>query len=236
MMDFELSFKRNPTYMEILEHTDAFGGNRYLDQIKTEFGNFYNNNKTTLIELCKKNDTYGKPILSKIDGISTSASNFRYIYHSLLILTNIKNNKLNNVDLIEIGGGYGGLCFFINNIAHLFGINIKSYTIFDIKEVTILQKRYLKLLDLDINTFHIDDEWTLNANSYLISNYAFSEIPSDLQKEYSNKIINKYVNYGFLVWNFIPVYNFIENKRLVIEDERPNENVTFSKFVYIYPI
>ena len=43
MMDFELSFKRNPTYIEILEHTDIFGANRYLAQINTEFGNFYNN-------------------------------------------------------------------------------------------------------------------------------------------------------------------------------------------------
>lgn len=53
MMDFELSFKRNPTYMEILEHTDTFGANRYLTQINTEFGNFYNNNKPALVELCQ---------------------------------------------------------------------------------------------------------------------------------------------------------------------------------------
>jgi hypothetical protein len=233
MMDFELSFKSNKTYQTILEHTDIFNGIEYLDCIKNEFGNIYSNNKDFLIELCVKNDKYGKSIKSNIPSFtSCSPSNLRYIYHSLLILTNIKNNKLYDTDIVEIGGGYGGLCFFIHNLAKIFNITIKSYSIFDIKEASILQKRYLKLLDLDVNTYHINDKWELHKNSYLISNYAFSEIPRILQEEYTSKILNNYINHGFLVWNFIPVYNFIKDKRLHIEDERPNDG---RKFVYVYP-
>ena len=102
------------------------------------------------------------------------------------------------------------------------------------KEVTILQKRYLTLHNIDVNTYHIDDEWQLNQNSYLISNYAFSEIPKDLQVQYTEKVLNKYIGSGFLIWNFIPIYDFIQNKKITIENERPaDENK--NKFVYITP-
>lgn len=233
MMDFELSFKSNKIYQEILEHTDKFSALNYLNQIKKEFNTLYSSNKDFLIDLCLKNDKYGKPNMMLInDFCICSPSNLRYIYHSFVILSNIINNNLKEADIIEIGGGYGGLSFFIHNMSKLFGVNIKSYTIFDIKEVAILQKRYLKLLNIDVNTYHINDNWVLSENSYLISNYAFSEIPMVLQKEYTEKILNKYVSCGFLIWNFIPIYNFINGKKIRVEDERPIDG-TNNKFVYI---
>ncbi len=232
MMDHELSFKSNATYREILEHTTLFDGSAYLAQIQSEFGTFYQKHKHQLIDLCTMNDIYGKPMKEVIGGVYTSPSNFRYIYHSLLIVNNMVLQKLNDVNVIEIGGGYGGLCFFLHHIATLLGIRIASYTIFDIKEVTILQKRYLSLLGLDIQTYHIDDKWSLHEKSYLISNYAFSEIPSNLQQDYCKKILNKYVSYGFLVWNFIPFYPFLENKKFRFEKERPAGD-DMNKFVYV---
>ena len=237
MLDHELSFKCNPTYRQILEHTNVFSANAYLTHIRQEFGTFYNQHKAFLMNLCSINDTYGKPIKNNIDEFYTSPSNFRYIYHSLLILTNIIHHKCNDVNIVEIGGGYGGLCFFLHSIAPLLGIRIASYTIFDIKEVAILQKRYLSLLGLDrVHTYHIDDEWSIQPDSYLISNYAFSEIPFNLQKEYRERVLNPYVSYGFLAWNFIPFYPFIEGKQFKIEDERPADSDPFSKFVYFFPV
>jgi hypothetical protein len=44
----------------------------------------------------------------------------------------------------------------------------------------------------------------------------------DLQKEYTKKILNPYVSYGFLVWNFIQIYDFIENKIISSELEYPD--------------
>jgi hypothetical protein len=61
----------------------------------------------------------------------------------LLILDHIKKNLLNNIDLVEICGGYGGLCLFIFKLSILFNISINSYTIFDLSEPMILQKKYL---------------------------------------------------------------------------------------------
>jgi hypothetical protein len=233
--DFELSFKSNPAYQVILEHTHQYAAINYLESIKKEFRELYNNNKSLLILLCEMNDKYGKPQKFPIsDFCVCSPSNLRYIYHSLVILSNIKKNNLFEVDLVEIGGGYGGLSFFIHNLSKLFNIKIKSYTIFDLKEITTLQKRYLKIHNISVNTYHIDDNWELNPNSYLISNYAFSEISKELQIQYTNKVLNKYIDYGFLVWNFIPIYNFIENKKITVEDERPFDD-NRNKFVYITP-
>ncbi len=235
MMDFELSFKSNKTYQSVLEHTDQRSGILYLDCIKNEFKTVYEMNKQLLIDLCFQNDKYGKAIKSSINTFCVcSPSNLRYIYHSFLILSNIQKNKIYDVDIVEIGGGYGGLCFFIHNLASLFNIKIKSYIIFDLKEVSILQKRYLKIHNIDINTYHIDDDWSLNKHSYLISNYAFSEIPNELQVQYTEKILNKYISYGFLVWNFIPIYDFIENKKILVENERPSGE-SKNKFVYFTP-
>jgi hypothetical protein len=235
MMDFELSFKANRVYQTILEHTSQQAAVLYLDFIKNEFRGLYDSNKNLLIDLCNQNDKYGKPSKSPIsDFCICSPSNLRYIYHSFLILSNIQKNKLYDVDLVEIGGGYGGLSLFIHNLAKLFNIKIKSYSIFDLKEVTILQKRYLALHNIDVNTYHIDDEWQLNQNSYLISNYAFSEIPKDLQVQYTEKVLNKYIGSGFLIWNFIPIYDFIQNKKITIENERPADD-NKNKFVYITP-
>jgi hypothetical protein len=105
-------------------------------------------------------------------------TNIRYILHSFLVLEYVKKNNLNNLNIIEIGGGYGGLCFFINKLSHLFNINIISYIIFDIYEASKLQELYL-------NKFQIDNFVELNKESFLVSNYAFSKISPDLQKEYT---------------------------------------------------
>jgi hypothetical protein len=134
----------------------------------------------------------------------------------------MSDNLLNNVNIIEIGGGYGGLCFFIEKLAHLFNIKINTYTLFDLLEPSNLQKKYLDKLNIDnINCFQIDSFANLKNDSFLISNYAFSELSMDLQKEYSEKIFNKYTTYGFLAWNGIPVYDFIDNKIITKEQEYP---------------
>ena len=132
------------------------------------------------------NDTYGRTKKTNFKNfIECSPTNLRYILHSLLILEDMKKNKLNNIDIIEIGGGYGGLCLFMHNIAALYDININSYTIFDLLEVSQLQKKYLNALNIkNVNCCQLDNFNNLKNNSYLISNYAFSEISKELQIKY----------------------------------------------------
>ena len=227
------TFKSNPNYTYMLEHVDAIQGNNYLNEIANKFSVLYTENKNYLIELCHRNDLYGNCKKNSFENFTTcSPTNLRYILHSLLILTYAKECNLYTLDVVEIGGGYGGLCFYINNIAKLFNININTYTIFDLEEPLLLQNKYLDALNINdtctdtgtgtkMNYFTIENFENINQNSFLISNYAFSEIPIDIQKEYTDKLLNPYISYGFITWNEIDLYKFIDNKIVSIEREFP---------------
>ena len=167
--------------------------------------------------------------------MTCSPSNLRYLLHSLLFLEDMKKYKLNNIDIIEIGGGYGGLSFFIHNIAPLYEININSYIIFDLLEASLLQEKYLNALNIkNVHFNQLDNVDNLKNNSFLISTYAFSEIPMSIQKDYSEKILNPYTNFGFIAWNNIPVYNFVENSIIEYEREYPLTG-PYNYYVKYYP-
>jgi len=216
-------FKSDKQYTYMLEHVNQKQGGDYMREIIGRFGKIYVDNKDLLIDLCHRNDFYGKTHKVNFDNFTTcSPTNLRYILHSFLILTYMSDNLLNNLDIIEIGGGYGGLCFFINNLAHIFNIKISSYKIFDILEASELQKQYLDALDIkNTKCYQLDNFENLKTNSFLISNYAFSEISMDLQQKYTEQILNPYIDYGFIAWNHIPIYDFINNKKIMKETEFP---------------
>jgi hypothetical protein len=228
-------FKSNPKYCYVLEHVTKNLGDEYLVEINKKFSIFFNENKDFLINLCHKNDLYGKTTKSNfIDFTFCSPSNLRYIFHSLLILTYMKECMLNNIDVIEIGGGYGGLCFFLNNIASLFKITIKSYSLFDLQNPLLLQKKYLQNLNINVNCVELDNIQNINKNSFLISNYAFSELSLDIQKKYTIDVLNPYTSYGFLAWNCMDIYDFIDNKRIITEKEYPISGI-YNYYVYYKP-
>jgi putative sugar O-methyltransferase len=216
-------FKSNPSYTYMLEHVNKDQGIQYLKEIQKRFNLIYDNNNNYLRELCHINDLYGNPIKQVFNNFTTcSPTNLRYILHSLLILKYANDCNLYTLDIIEIGGGYGGLCFFINKLSNLFNITINTYTIFDLPEPLVLQNKYLNKLDINnVKYYGINNFKDLKLNSFLVSTYAFSEIPFNLQQEYTVKILNPYISYGFIAWNNIDVYNFIENKNIYKETEFP---------------
>ena len=110
-------------------------------------------------------------------------------------------------------------------------IEIKTYTIFDLPEPMLLQKKYLRLHNININTINIYDDLFVNKNSFLISNYAYSEISLDLQNLYTQKLINPYISHGFLTWNAIEFYNFSDNKNFIKEKEYPCTG-TYNYYIY----
>ena len=220
------TFKSNNDYKGILEHVTYETGLRYNFLCKMKYKEIFEKNEKDIISLIKQNDSIGEPNINGYHffnlNIVCSDTNLRYIFHSFLICEYINFLDLNEIDIIEIGGGYGGLCFYLKNIAKIFNIKINSYNIFDLKEVTKLQELYLNKLNIDnFNVNTIDNFSELNKNSFLISNYAFSEIPIELQKAYREKIIEPYCKYGFLVWNMIEPYEFIKNCSICYEKEYP---------------
>ena len=81
-----------------------------------------------------------------------------------------------------------------------------------------------------MNFYQINNYKNLKKNSFLIANYSYSEISMDLQKEYTQKILNQYIAYGFLVWNFIPIYEFIDNKIILSNLEYPDTSGNKTNF------
>ena len=167
-------FKSDDEYTYMTEHVNENLGNQYLNMIRNKFQTFYESNLYFLIGMCNLNDKYGKTKKVAFKSFATcSPTNLRYIYISLLILEDIKKYKLNNIDIIEIGGGYGGLCFFVHSIAKLYKIEINSYTIFDLLEASNLQEKYLNALQIVNVNFYQLNKYKVNKNSFFNKHLCF---------------------------------------------------------------
>lgn len=212
------TFKSDQHYMSLVTNVTKYIGDRYLNEILLRFYEIFDKNKSLMIDICNKNDTIGQPLTQTFDNFTTcEPTDLRYILHSFLILDYMKKHNMNDIDIIEIGGGYGGLCYFLSNLSALFDISIKSYAIFDLSLASQLQQKYLDYFDIqNVKCCQLDNFDNLNKNSFLISNYAFSEISIDIQKNYINNVINPYINNGFVLWNHMPLYQFT-TKKLNIE-------------------
>lgn len=220
------NFKSNPDYNYMLEHVDFNTGMSILNVLINEL----KIDEKIISRIVKKNDEVGNPIKYKYtDDIVCSPTSIRYIYHAHIILDYMKKLKLNNINIVEIGGGYGGLCLCIYNMKELYNVEIKSYTIIDLNEVHKLQREYLKyhnidaiIKDADKYGSDIDEK-----NNFLIATYSFSEFEHDIQKKYAKNLFSK-LNHGFFVWNR-PLYDIGLNCK--IEDEYPNYGCD-NKFIF----
>lgn len=224
--DIYTNFKNSSEYTYMLEHVSENFGNRYALQIKTEF----NKNISEYLDLIQKNDSIGNPSKFRIDGINLSPSNTRYIYHSLLIKSKIKNwFEKSNIKIIEIGGGYGGLSFYIKNILSDYNID---YTIIDLPNAGLLQTKYLTDQCIDCNIKSCFDLKELEKTNYdlVISNYCLSEISDENRNLYFEYLI-KNCSKEFYAWN---TSNFspLNTDNYIIEDERPVTRSNGLYFIY----
>ena len=231
------NFKNSSQFTDILEHVDEKHGHKYEEQIKKEFSK----EVVEFKELIAKNDSIGNPLKCDYGRLSMSPTNLRYIYQALLIGSKCNNwfNKP-SIKIIEIGGGYGGLAFYIKNILRDFNIN---YTIIDLPEPGKLQKKFLTVAGVPgvriISCFDID---SISDESFdlVISNYCLSEVGLENQREYFEKLIKK-CDKKFFIWNYLTrkrkflvfksmSIDFIDKNHYIFEDERPSSGV--NKFIY----
>ena len=183
-------FRRNLDYRLIVETVSFRTGLEYLNQIKS-LGAFDEEQRA----LAKINDSFGKPRKFKFENKGKfSPTTLRYISVALEIKKLFPG--LNNARVAEVGVGYGGQASILKS--HL---DIKLYDLFDLPEALTLSKYYLskigKLAGVKFSSLETveDAEWDL-----AISNYAFSELPKDLQLEYIQKVFQK-SKCGYLIMN-----------------------------------
>ena len=226
-------FRVHPSYTYMLEHVSEEVGAQYLDAILS----FSSITEKEIIEFCAKNDVVGDPAKYVYDNMCVSPTSLRYIFQAHLVLTHMKATSQLNIDAVELGGGYGGLCLALFHFAPKYDIHIKSYKICDLPDIITLQKLYLGKVDPALPVEFVDAT-THGENidchgMFLISNYCFSEISKENQESYIQKLFPK-IAHGFIAWNMIPVYDFGFTTR--VEHEFPNTGSgpkdTLNKYVY----
>ena len=111
-----------------------------------------------------------------------SPSTLRYIQNALDISYFFGEGELNKI--VEIGGGYGGLCKTINCLC-----DFSEYHIYDMEAASKLQEKYLSYFEIDGKVLHHSEPEELKHIDLLISNYAYSELSEELQDLYYNNII-----------------------------------------------
>lgn len=183
------TFKQNPIYTAILEHTTKQQALQYIEYIKSS--------KLDLskIGILKSNDEQGSPTIEiygdeTFDGISPST--IRYIK----VLSEIVDifGHLDGMNVVEIGVGYGGQCKILNDY-----FDIKSYQLVDLPEVLYLSEKYLSKYGYEDITFSDKNK---DKYDFLISNYAITECSKDVQINYINNFVNK-SRHGYITCNYI---------------------------------
>lgn len=174
------TFRRHPDYMTILEHVTRPQGQAYLDILRKDAPDFLDRTAEF-----KSNDVVGSPQVFDYPGIGRiSPTTLRY----MKVASDLR--KLFGADpgrnVAEIGVGYGGQ-LLVCDIA----FRIRQYNLFDLAPVLGLVQRYLEshLLNCAYRTSTLNQCLGEETYDLVISNYAFSELPSALERRYIEKVL-----------------------------------------------
>ena len=186
-------FKRDKSYQIVLEHVTEQMGSKYLEVILSRDDGFFENG----IESINQLDEVGRPVKYRYatprGQMLLSPTTIRY----LKVASDINGLFGSSFQCVsEIGGGYGGQALVNDQL-----LKVKHVEIFDLPIVNQLITKYLNIPVLN-GSFSVS---TLNQaveKSYdlVISNYAFSELPIELQAQYIKKVIAK-SKCGYLTMN-----------------------------------
>ena len=107
--EFFKRFKNHPAYTHVLEHVSYEEGQQYLKEIEIDY--------LDKLQEIKQNDAIGKPQTYEYPSIGNiSPTTIRYIKNT----SDIINKFGTSFDsIVEIGGGYGGLCKVMLSLIHI---------------------------------------------------------------------------------------------------------------------
>lgn len=191
LSDFNIfqSFKAYQEYHAILENVSLENGLKYLKIIASQTPHFID-----IMDKFKINDAIGNPYIVAYGPLEISPSTLKYVKVasdiSILFGDNFKT-------IAEIGVGYGGQLLVMDQV-----VSIERCDLFDLPPVLELTSKYLEAHTLQSSY----RKFTLNQHDgqvdydLVISNYAFSELPSRLQRMYCTKVLSKSAR-GYLTMN-----------------------------------
>ena len=176
------NFRTHPAYTFVLEHVSREQGRLYIDAISAT-----NPSLLTSYDKFKVNDRIGNPALSNYEGVGdTSPTTLRYV--KVLSDLMMDFESLEGMNIVEIGCGYGGQSVIIDK-----KFKINKYIFVDLPEVLPLIHRYVKDCNVRFDSMFIDGNAATTLQDLkldlVISNYAFSECHTEIQKKYINLIL-----------------------------------------------
>ena len=200
--EFFKQFKSHPAYRHVLEHVSFEEGQQYLKEIDIDY--------LDKLDEVKENDSLGSPVIYEYPSVGEiSPTTIRYIKNT----SDIINKFGNSFDsIVEIGGGYGGLCKVLSSF-----IKFEQYLLLDLEECNLLSRKYLSHFNLPTLSYRSEEIDEIDENfDLLISNYAFSECHKEVQQDYIERFIKKSNNFYIMNNNFhlelgtIPHEQFVE--------------------------
>ena len=200
--EFFKQFKSHPAYRHVLEHVSFEEGQQYLKEIDIDY--------LDKLEEVKENDSLGSPVIYEYPSVGEiSPTTIRYIKNT----SDIINKFGTSFDsIVEIGGGYGGLCKVLSSF-----IKFEQYLLLDLVECNLLSRKYLSHFNLPTLSYRSEEIDEIDENfDLLISNYAFSECHKEVQQDYIERFIKKSNNFYIMHNNFhlelgtIPHEQFVE--------------------------
>jgi putative sugar O-methyltransferase len=207
------NFRRNQIYNEILEHASEQQGEEYLDIIKKDADIF------SKMDTFKENDKYGDPRVFYYPSVGKiSPTTLRYIK----VLADLKAlfGTMDNLNICEIGAGYGGQCRIINSY-----FTPGTYCLIDIKPALMLIQRFLNNYIIHSSlTYKTMNELKKKEYDLLISNYAFTELPRSIQDIYLEKSI-LCSKMGYITYNEITPPEFKSYKKEELINLIPNSKI-----------
>lgn len=194
------NFKKDDRYRTILEGAPKLFSDYYLQRINSHIEKdlFYQN-----LDFFKENDKLGNPDLYEEEGIGLiSPSTLKFSSNCLDIISFIKQfEDLDNVkNIVEIGGGYGGLCAILSKF-----IKFNSYTLVDLPEATVLSDKYLSNFEeiySKVNCVPCNTLDKIGGKKFdlCIAVNSLSECNIDTQLNYFNQFVSK-SKYSYIVRN-----------------------------------
>lgn len=215
------NFRSSKPIFEAIDHVSLVQAKLFLKAIlkKSDFG--------PEISKCLYDiDSLGNPRKYKFARYGVySPLSLRYLNTYL----NLKDHfgSLNNLNIVEIGGGFGGQAGLISKLSPP-----STYRLYDLAVVIKLQEKFIKSLSVPGKFFFYSKPENLNAQiDLVISNYAFSELSKDTQDHYLQNIILKSPK-GYITWNklghkFCGGYSLAELIRIIPNSQIFPDNPNF---------
>ncbi len=189
-------FRANKTYRSIVETCGPKLGLNYLYLTQRK-----NIDLRQYFERFQTSDSVGGPKMFEYEvagkKIQMAPTTLRYINILSDLMTYF--GSLEGMNIIEIGGGYGGQCKIIQDV-----FKLGSYTLVDLEPALALSKRFLGEFNINNVSYLTSDDLPAHRTKYdmVISNFAFTEIIRQIQNIYCEHVISKAPK-GYMLCNFV---------------------------------